>query len=69
MCQCADGLVRHYPRMVEDFLELYCGFAALMRCQMGFSAHTDGIPRGRESAERRRFQFVRAGLNFVSPFS
>ena len=31
MGQGADGLVRQHPRMVEDFLGLYCGFAALMR--------------------------------------
>jgi hypothetical protein len=31
MRECADGRVQHNPPVVEDFLELGCGFGALMR--------------------------------------
>ena len=31
------------PAVVEDLLELGCGFAALMRGQIGFSSHKNGV--------------------------
>ena len=43
MRECADGFVEHNSAMVEDFLELGCGFAALMGGQIGFSADIDRI--------------------------
>ena len=43
MRECTDGFVEHNSAMVEDFLELGGGFAALMRGQIGFAAHKDGI--------------------------
>ena len=52
MCQCADGLANYNSAMVEDFLELAGGFAALMRRQIGFAAHIDGI-QGRPTVYRR----------------
>jgi len=41
MCQDADGLVQNDPTMVEDFLELVFGFAALMGGQIRFPAHVN----------------------------
>src|SRR5208283_2492843 len=47
MAQCTDGPVLHNPAMVEDLLELgYC-FAALMRGQICFSSHVDGVQTAR----------------------
>ena len=46
MRECADGFVQHNPAMVEDFLELGGGFAALMRGQIGFAAHVNGVHGG-----------------------
>src|SRR5271170_3270946 len=41
--QCTDGFVEHNPAMVEDFLELGGGFFALMRGQIRFAAHENGV--------------------------
>ncbi len=41
--QRTNGFVEHNPAMVEDFLKLYRGFVAPMRCKVGFSAHIDWI--------------------------
>ena len=46
MRECPDGFVEHNSAMVEDFLELGSGFVALMRGQIGFATHVDGIEVG-----------------------
>src|ERR1700740_846404 len=46
MGECADGFVEHNSAMVEDLLELGGGFAPLMRGQIGFSSHKNGIQGG-----------------------
>src|ERR1700680_362025 len=61
MRQCADGFVAYNAAMVEDFLELGRGAAALVGRQISFAAHVDGIQSGRESAAARRPQLVRSG--------
>ena len=43
MCQRTDGFVHHDSTMVEDFLKLGSSFTALMRRQIGFAAHVDGV--------------------------
>src|SRR5580704_8736454 len=43
MRECSDGFDDYNPAMVEDFLEFSGGFAALMRCQIGFSARKNGV--------------------------
>src|SRR4029077_2412854 len=44
--QRTDGVIRRYAAMVQDFLELGCGFVALMRGQIGFSSHKNGVQGG-----------------------
>src|SRR5260370_17519074 len=43
MGQRADGFVPNNAALVQDFLELGCGFSAPMRRQIRFPAHIDGI--------------------------
>ena len=43
MRECADGFDDYNPAMVEDFLEFCGGFEALMRSQIGFAAHINGV--------------------------
>jgi hypothetical protein len=43
MGEYSDGLVDYNSAMVEDFLELGGGFAALMRGQIGFASNKNGI--------------------------
>src|ERR1017187_7317465 len=46
MRECSDEFVYYNPTMVEDFLELGSGCAALMRSQIGFSSHKNGVQSG-----------------------
>ena len=41
--QCADRLVPDDAGMVENFLELGCGCAALVRCQISLAAQINGV--------------------------
>ncbi|MGH3571899.1 MAG: hypothetical protein ACRDUW_08745 [Pseudonocardiaceae bacterium] len=43
MGQCADWFVQHNAAMVEDFLELGGGFAALTRGQIGFATSVGSV--------------------------
>jgi len=54
MCECAGKFVSHNSAVVENFLELRGGFAALMRGQIGFASHIHGI----ESLAARRGQLI-----------
>ena len=49
MRQRANGFVQHNPAMVEDFLELGRGLAALLGGQINFAAHIDGVQSRRET--------------------
>ena len=37
MCERADWLIQDYARVIENFLKLGCGCAALARCQKSFA--------------------------------
>jgi hypothetical protein len=43
MGECTDGLDVYNGSMVDNFLELDGCFVALMRSQIGFSAHKNGV--------------------------
>src|ERR1017187_8353285 len=43
MRQCADWLVHDDAGMVENFLELGCGSAALVRCHIRFATQVNGV--------------------------
>src|SRR5271170_452032 len=46
MRKCTNGLVEHNSAMVQNFLEFGGGFIALMRGQIGFTSHVDGVQDG-----------------------
>jgi len=52
MGECTDGFVEYNSTMVEDFLELGGGCAALLRGQKGFATHIYRIQAA------RRTQFI-----------
>src|SRR2546428_13218223 len=54
MRQRTDEFVEDNPPMIEDFLELGCCLAALMRSKMGFSAHINGVQIGPIVKAKRR---------------
>jgi hypothetical protein len=58
MGQRADGFVQHNPAMVENFLELGCGWSALLRDQLHLPSHIDGIHVGRECGTASDTQFI-----------
>jgi len=43
MRECANKLILNDARMVENFLKLSCGCAALVRCQISFTTQIDGV--------------------------
>ena len=67
MRECADRVVHHDSAMVEDFLELGRGFAALMRGQIGFAAHINWTQRSNRNRRRISAVLAHTVRRFWSP--